>query len=274
MSTSNHTTTNGSPKIAADQVELVHPTARQVILNHALTGHSRSPGHSYLTAESPERRAASPIDFDGLSFPSIGARERREDTEETRAARIEKISGAVRTILECIGEDPNREGLLKTPERYAKALMFFSKGYEESVTHLMNKALFQEDHDEMVIVKNIDVFSLCEHHMVPFTGKIHIGYIPQNGKVVGLSKIARLAEMFSRRLQVQERLTKQVAMALQELLNPQGVAVVMEASHFCMVMRGVQKPGSQTITSSMFGAFRDNAKTREEFLSLIRRNGI
>ncbi|KAG0001070.1 GTP cyclohydrolase 1 [Entomortierella chlamydospora] len=247
---------------------LVHPTAaRQALVTHALTGHSFSVGRSYREAESPHGRRPSPIDFDGLSFPSIGARERREDTEESRAARIDKISGAVRTILECIGEDPDREGLLKTPERYAKALMFFSYVFEVI-------ALFQEDHDEMVIVKNIDVFSLCEHHMVPFTGKIHIGYIPQNGKVVGLSKIARLAEMFSRRLQVQERLTKQVAMALQELLSPQGVAVVMEASHFCMVMRGVQKPGSQTITSSMFGVFRDNAKTREEFLSLIRRNGI
>ncbi|KAF9327522.1 GTP cyclohydrolase 1 [Podila minutissima] len=269
MTTSN----NIEPKVASDHVQLVHPAVKQPLVSHALTGHSSAPGRSYRLAESP-RHIPSPIDFDGLSFPSIGARERREDTEESRAARIEKISGAVRTILECIGEDPNREGLLKTPERYAKALMFFSKGYEESVTHLMNKALFQEDHDEMVIVKNIDVFSLCEHHMVPFTGKIHIGYIPKNGKVVGLSKIARLAEMFSRRLQVQERLTKQVAMALQELLDPQGVAVVMEASHFCMVMRGVQKPGSQTITSSMFGVFRDQSKTREEFLSLIRRSGI
>ncbi|KAF9187579.1 GTP cyclohydrolase 1 [Haplosporangium sp. Z 767] len=265
---------NHDPKVTANNVELIHPKAKPAMLNHALTGHSLSLGRSYMKAESPHARGPSPIDFDGLSFPSIGARERREDTEGSRAARIDKIAGAVRTILECIGEDPDREGLLKTPERYAKALMFFSKGYEESVTHLMNKALFQEDHDEMVIVKDIDVFSLCEHHMVPFTGKIHIGYIPQNGKVVGLSKIARLAEMFSRRLQVQERLTKQVAMALQELLNPQGVAVVMEASHFCMVMRGVQKPGSQTITSSMFGCFRDNAKTREEFLSLIRRRGV
>ncbi|KAF9359375.1 hypothetical protein BGX26_012493 [Mortierella sp. AD094] len=264
-----------SPKISSDSAELLHTTAGQAILSQALTGHSHSPRIGYLKSgsASPYARSATPIDFDGLSFPSVGARDRREDTEEQRAARIEKISGAVRTILECIGEDPNREGLLKTPERYAKALMFFSKGYEESVTHLMNKALFQEDHDEMVIVKNIDVFSLCEHHMVPFTGKIHIGYIPKNGKVVGLSKIARLAEMFSRRLQVQERLTKQVAMAIQELLDPLGVAVVMEASHFCMVMRGVQKPGSQTITSSMFGCFRDQGKTREEFLSLIRNSG-
>ncbi|KAF9110815.1 hypothetical protein BGX27_005847 [Mortierella sp. AM989] len=218
-----------SPKTPSNNVDLLHITTGEALLSQALTGHSSTPRVSYLRSESPYGRSASPIAFDGLSFPSVGARDRREDTEVQRAARIEKISGAVRTILECIGEDPDREGLLKTPERYAKALMFFSKGYEESVTHLMNKALFQEDHDEMVIVKNIDVFSLCEHHMVPFTGKIHIGYIPKNGKVVGLSKIARLAEMFSRRLQVQERLTKQVAMALQELLDPLGVAVVMEA---------------------------------------------
>ncbi|KAG9321136.1 hypothetical protein KVV02_005262 [Mortierella alpina] len=238
---------------------LIHPTAKPAV-SHALTGHSLSVGRSYMKAESPHARGPSPIDFDGLSFPSIGARERREDTEESRAARIERIAEAVRVILVGIGEDPNREGLLKTPERYAKALMFFSKGYEESVTHLMNKALFQEDHDEMVIVKNIDVFSLCEHHMVPFTGKIHIGYIPQNGKVVGLSKIARLAEMFSRRLQVQERLTKQVAMALQELLSPQGVAVVMEASTKAVVVN----PGksSPTVPPSTAPALESNSASR------------
>lgn len=212
-----------------------------------------------------------PIDFDGLSWPSIGTRARLEQTPEEAQARIEKLAGAVRTIFECIGEDPDREGLLQTPERYAKALLYFTKGYEENVRDLVNGAVFQEDHDELVIVKDIEVFSLCEHHMVPFIGKMHIGYIP-NRRVIGLSKLARLAEMFSRRLQVQERLTKQVALAIAEVLKPQGVAVVMESSHLCMVMRGAQKTASSTTTSCMLGAMRSSAKTREEFLSLLNRN--
>ncbi|OAP61743.1 GTP cyclohydrolase I [Fonsecaea erecta] len=211
-----------------------------------------------------------PIDFDGLSWPCIGTRERLDQTPEQAQVRLDKLAGAVRTIFECIGEDPDREGLRDTPERYAKALMFFTKGYEENVRDLVNGAVFHEDHDELVIVKDIEVFSLCEHHMVPFIGKMHIGYIP-NRRVLGLSKLARLAEMFSRRLQVQERLTKQVALAIAEVLKPQGVAVVMESSHLCMVMRGVQKTSSSTTTSCMLGAMRSSAKTREEFLSLLNR---
>ena len=223
-------------------------------------------------------RASSPftqnptIDFDGLSWPSAGtlARLHERESPEDAQARLQKITGAVRTILECIGEDPDREGLHGTPERYAKAMMFFTKGYEENLRDIVNGAVFREDHDELVIVKDIDVYSLCEHHLVPFTGKMHIGYIPSR-RVIGLSKLARIAEMFSRRLQVQERLTKQVALALSEVLKPQGVAVVMESSHLCMVMRGVQKPGAMTTTSCMLGAMRKRAKTREEFLSLLGR---
>ncbi|KAI4124384.1 MAG: hypothetical protein LQ338_004816 [Usnochroma carphineum] len=227
-----------------------------------------------------------PVDFDGLSWPSVGTRERLEATPEEADERLAKIQGAVTTILECLGEDPEREGLRGTPERYAKAMLFFTKGYEENVRDLVNGAVFHEDHDELVIVKDIEVFSLCEHHMVPFTGKVwllemaqdvdanksqmHIGYIP-NRRVLGISKFARLAEMFSRRLQVQERLTKQVALAIAEVLKPLGVAVVMESSHLCMVMRGVQKTGATTTTSCMLGCMRSSAKTREEFLSLLNR---
>ncbi|KAG8931750.1 hypothetical protein FRC02_002208 [Tulasnella sp. 418] len=214
--------------------------------------------------------APSPIpDMHGLGWPAKSTVSRLNETPQERAAREAKLAAAVRTLLEGIGEDPDREGLVRTPERYAKALLWMTKGYEERLTDVINDAIFAEDHDEMVIVRDIDVFSLCEHHLVPFTGKISIGYIP-NGLVLGLSKLARIAETFSRRLQVQERLTRQIAIAVEEAIRPMGVAVVMEATHLCMCMRGVQKPGSTTVTSTMRGAFREKAKTREEFLTLIR----
>ncbi|KAI9766280.1 MAG: GTP cyclohydrolase 1 [Geoglossum simile] len=249
---------------------------RALSLKHDLGSHprfteaARDP-RDQLTASRPASPYTlnPPIDFDGLSWPCLGTRERLEATPEQTQERLIKLSGAVKTILECIGEDPEREGLRGTPERYARAMLFFTKGYEENVRDIVNGAVFQEDHDELVIVKDIEVFSLCEHHLVPFTGKMHIGYIP-NRRVLGLSKLARIAEMFSRRLQVQERLTKQVALALSEILRPLGVAVVMESSHLCMVMRGVQKTSALTTTSCMLGRMRSSAKTREEFLRLIK----
>ncbi|KAK5988807.1 GTP cyclohydrolase 1 [Cladobotryum mycophilum] len=214
-------------------------------------------------------KANSPvIDFDGLSRPSFGTRQRLEESAEKQAERLDRMKGAVRTLLECVGEDPDREGLLATPERYAKAMLFFTQGYQENVRDIVNTAVFQEGHNEMVIVKDIDIFSVCEHHLVPFTGKMHIGYIPSNA-VIGISKLPRIADMFARRLQIQERLTKEVANAIFEVLQPQGVAVVMESSHLCMVMRGVQKVGSSTVTSCVLGCFERREKTRNEFLSLV-----
>mmetsp|Transcript_6247 Transcript_6247/g.7916 ORF Transcript_6247/g.7916 Transcript_6247/m.7916 type:complete len:298 (+) Transcript_6247:72-965(+) len=198
---------------------------------------------------------------DQLVIPSVS----EMDEEE----KLSKMTEACRTILQSIGENPDREGLLKTPSRWAKALLYMTKGYCQTVSEVTNEAIFSEEsHKEMVVVKDIDIHSLCEHHMVPFTGKVHIGYIP-NGKIIGLSKLARIAEVFSRRLQVQERLTSQIAEAIQKAVDPMGVAVVVECSHFCMVMRGVQKVGAKTITSSVKGCFESNSKTRSEFFSII-----
>ena len=181
----------------------------------------------------------------------------------------------VKEMIVRLGEDPTREGLTLTPERSHKALKFLTKGYNEDPETLLKGALFHEKYDEIVIVKDVEMFSLCEHHMLPFFGKVHVAYIP-NGRVVGLSKIPRLIELFSRRLQIQERLTTQIAETIQRVIEPQGVGVVIEARHLCMMMRGVEKQHSAAVTSSMLGSFRESEETRHEFLSLIRQrpNGV
>ena len=220
-----------------------------------------------------------------LSQPLSDVDSQSGENKTSRDELLPAVASSYRNVLKQIGEDPNREGLLDTPMRAAKAMMFFTKGYTETVQEVVKNAIFTEETDEMVVVRDIEFFTLCEHHLVPFMGKASIGnnpadcpsrsqqlssgYLPR-GKVVGLSKLARIVEMYSRRLQVQERLTRQIAGAVWEAVSPSGVGVVVEACHMCMVMRGVQKINSKTVTSSMLGVFRDDPKTRSEFLSLLK----
>jgi GTP cyclohydrolase I len=196
--------------------------------------------------------------------------------EKQRAPREEKegeIAELVQSMLERLGEDPEREGLVRTPMRAEKALRFLTSGYQMDVNKIVNNALFDVASDGMVIVRDIEFFSMCEHHMLPFYGKAHVAYLPTR-KVIGLSKIPRIVDMFARRLQVQERLTQEIASTIDQVLKPRGVAVVMEARHFCMMMRGVEKQHSGTITSAMIGAFREQKTTRDEFLSLLRTQSV
>jgi GTP cyclohydrolase I len=192
---------------------------------------------------------------------------KRELSDQTKAARL-KVSRNIRSTLKILGEDTKREGLKATPTRYAKAMEFLMSGYGKNVDQIVGKALFREDSSEMVLIRDIELFSLCEHHLLPFYGKAHVAYIP-DGKIIGLSKIPRIVDVFSRRLQVQERLTSQISQELMRILKPHGVAVIIEASHLCMMMRGVEKQNSYTITSSMQGAFRTQDATRKELLGLL-----
>jgi GTP cyclohydrolase I len=194
----------------------------------------------------------------------------RSDDVLLAEPQVETIADLVRKILVLIGEDPNREGLRSTPIRFEKALRFLTSGTHQDPDKILSTAVFSAPYDEMVVVKDIEVFSLCEHHLLPFFGKCHVGYLPSR-KVLGLSKIPRLVNLYARRLQIQERLTNQIAHALQQKVSPEGVGVIIEARHLCMVMRGVEKQHSQAVTSALLGAFRENKQPRDEFLALVRR---
>jgi GTP cyclohydrolase I len=210
------------------------------------------------------------INKDLLTAPGKEPHPDRRDGH-VRAVNEGAIAEAMQTVLAELGENPDREGLLRTPMRAEKALRFLTSGYETSLERIVNGALFTVKYDEMVIVKEIEFFSLCEHHLLPFFGKIHVAYLP-NQTVIGLSKIPRIVDMYARRLQVQERLTQEIAETIQEAVEPRGVGVICEARHFCMMMRGVEKQHSGTVTSAMLGAFRDRKETRDEFLSLVGLN--
>jgi len=200
----------------------------------------------------------------------VGKTEEELLLESKTNSKEENIAALVRKMITLIGEDPNREGLKKTPERFEKAFKYLTSGYHQNVDHVLNGATFSVSYDEMVVVKDIEFFSLCEHHLLPFFGKCHVAYLP-NKRVIGLSKVARLVNMFARRLQIQERLTSQIAQAIEEKISPEGVGVIVEARHLCMQMRGVEKQHGQAVTSAMLGAFRHNKETRDEFLSLARK---
>jgi len=213
----------------------------------------------------------------GLSTFLVNGKEKIDAPPNSRnpsvwnAENIEQIREAAHTILKCLGENPSRHGLLNTPKRVADSLLFLTEGYDKDLETVVNGAIFPEDHEEMVLVRDIDFFSLCEHHLLPFHGKIHIAYVPDQC-VIGLSKLARIAQMYARRLQVQERLTRQIAEALTEVLRPQGVAIVIEASHCCMAMRGVEKAGAVTTTSCLRGLFLNDSRKLQEFMALIQKD--
>ena len=204
-------------------------------------------------------------------FPSVLVPHEIEMDYGNRPSKAE-MEDHVRGVLRFVGEDPGREGLVRTPHRVAEAYRFLTQGYEQDIEALLNNAVFEEVYDDMVVVKDIEFYSMCEHHLLPFFGKVHIAYIP-NGKIVGLSKLPRLVDMFSRRLQVQERLTTQIAQVVQDALNPRGVGVVVEGMHMCMMMRGVQKQNAAMVTSHVMGLFRDDRATRQEFMALVKGNG-
>jgi GTP cyclohydrolase I len=191
-----------------------------------------------------------------------------KEPKEAKRPRLRAFRSEVRSILKAIGEDPDRQGLEKTPQRVETSLRWLTRGYDVSVEDIIGDAVFNEDHEEMILVRDIEIYSLCEHHMLPFWGRAHVAYVP-NGRLIGLSKLPRIVEIFARRLQVQERLTDQIADAIMETLEPQGVGVVIEAAHLCMMMRGVEKQSSRTVTSAVRGIFRSDSKTRSEFLRLV-----